>query len=110
MNPKQLILTLALTISTLFSFGQELKSSSENDKWGYKDEIGDDVIKAKYYFAYKFLEGIARVELNNKYGFINTIGEEVIPIKYNKVIEFSSYNPDKMGVVMRFILIDRVIG
>ena len=60
-----------------------------NDKYGFIDKTGKEVIPIKYDDAYSFSEGLALVKLNNKYGFIDKTGKEVIPIKYDDAYSFS---------------------
>ena len=66
-----------------------LASVKLNDKWGFIDKTGEEVIPIKYDVAWKFSESLARVKLNGKWGFINKTGEEVIPLKYDEVEDFS---------------------
>ncbi|MCX6165801.1 MAG: WG repeat-containing protein, partial [Ignavibacteriae bacterium] len=56
-----------------------------NDKWGFIDKEGNEVIPIKYDEIFNFKEGLARVKLNNKWGFINEQGREVIPAKYDEI-------------------------
>ena len=60
-----------------------------NDKYGFIDKTGKEVIPIKYDNAEFFSEGLALVKLNNKYGFIDKAGKEVIPIKYDDAYSFS---------------------
>ena len=60
-----------------------------NNKYGFIDKTGKEVIPIKYDNAWSFSEGLASVKLNNKYGFIDKTGKEVIPIKYDDAWGFS---------------------
>ena len=60
-----------------------------NDKWGFVDKAGEDVIPLKYDYAEFFNEGLARVRLNDKWGFVDKAGKEVIPLKYDYAELFS---------------------
>ena len=60
-----------------------------NDKFGFIDKTGKEVIPIKYDGAYIFSEGLASVELNGKWGFIDKTGKEVTPIKYDDAKSFS---------------------
>ena len=60
-----------------------------NDKFGFIDKTGKEVIPIKYDYAQDFSEGLAKVKLNNKWGFIDKTGKEVIPIKYDDAESFS---------------------
>ena len=74
-------------ISTWWSDG--LASVKLNNKYGYIDKTGKEVIPLKYdgvdVLFNSFEEGLVRVELNGKYGFIDKTGKEVIPLKYDFV-------------------------
>ena len=59
-----------------------------NDKWGYVDNEGNEVVPLMYDFAGFFYEGLARVELKRKCGFVDKTGKEVIPPKYDDVAIF----------------------
>ena len=59
-----------------------------NDKWGFVDKVGEEVISLKYDYAEFFIEGLAKVKLNGKCGFVDKTGEEVIPLKYDYVDSF----------------------
>jgi hypothetical protein len=53
-----------------------------NNKWGFVDRNGNEVVPLKYDWVGNFYEGRARVKLNNKCGFVDTEGNEVVPLKY----------------------------
>ena len=55
-----------------------------NDKWGYIDKTGREIIPIQYDNCDKFSEGIARVKLNYKWGYIDKTGREIIPIQYDE--------------------------
>jgi hypothetical protein len=82
-----------------------------NDRYGFIDETGAEVIPSIYDDAEDFSEGLARVQLsseyeslddgyvfdhtglvciglNGKYGFIDKTGAEVIPLTYDNVMWF----------------------
>jgi len=48
-----------------------------NDKWGFIDKTGKEVIELKYDELLDFDNGLAMVKLNNKWGFIDKTGKEV---------------------------------
>ena len=54
------------------------------DKYGYIDKTGREVIPCKYDDANDFREGLAKVQKSGKYGFIDKTGREVIPCKYDE--------------------------
>ena len=59
-----------------------------NDKWGYINQDGTEVIPCKYDDAHEFHEGLAAVKFNKKYGYINQKGEKVVSYKYDDAHEF----------------------
>jgi hypothetical protein len=71
------------------SLNEALSLVQFNQKWGFIDKEGKDVISIKYENANTFEEGLASVQINEKWGFIDKTGKEVIPIKYNEVSSFS---------------------
>ena len=88
-----------------------LNSVQENGKYGFADENGNIVIKAKYDKVGELEDGLAAVAILNekesKMGFINTKGEVVIPIKYDNGSEFRNgvalvFLDKKWGAVNRF--------
>lgn len=76
---------------TLFPF-----CDGESGKWGYRDADGNTVIKAQYYRAYEFSDGIAAVQKNKLDGllFIDTKGKVVLDthLKYYKYNGFTAYD------------------
>ena len=87
MNEKIVIPAKYDYVSMTFSEG--LGHVRLNDKWGYIDKTGTEVIPCQYDGANGFSEGLAAVELNGKYGYIDKSGTLVIPYKYDLVSEFS---------------------
>ena len=47
-----------------------------NDKWGFIDKSGTEIIPCKYDWAEGFSEGRAKVKLNGKQGYVNKSGVE----------------------------------
>jgi len=85
-------------------FHEGLVSVRLNDKWGYVDSIGNEVIPLKYEEARNFSENLAPVKLNGKWGFIDKTGKEIIPFKYDNAISFDfGFAPvslnGKMGLI-----------
>lgn len=62
----------------------------ENDKWGFVDSLGQDVITPKYDHDESygtgdcptFIDGYAAVKLNGNYGMIDLSGKVVLPFDY----------------------------
>lgn len=65
-----------------------LRNNFVQDKYGFINTKGEEVIPLKYSYAESFNEGLAVVKLNSKFGFINTKEEVVVPIKYNSTFGF----------------------
>ncbi|MBR1792478.1 MAG: WG repeat-containing protein [Bacteroidales bacterium] len=61
----------------------------KNDKYGYVDQNGLEVIPCIYDEVGKFSEGLAVVRNAKKYGYVNTNGQEVIPCNYSAVGSFN---------------------
>ena len=72
-----------------YGFSDGLAVVELNDKCGYIDKTGREVIPVKYDWAEDFSDGLALVKLSGKYGFIDTSGKEVIPCKYEIASGFS---------------------
>lgn len=70
----------------LGSFSEGYAAVLKDEKWGYINTKGEEVISCQYSNPYEeytsgaFHEGLAAVQKDGKWGFINTKGEEVIPI------------------------------
>ena len=47
-----------------------------NDKYGFVDQQGKEVVPLKYDDAFSFHEGLARVKLNGKKGYVDKEGHE----------------------------------
>ncbi|NDW09331.1 WG repeat-containing protein [Dysgonomonas sp. 520] len=72
------------------SFNKKLFVIDSNEKYGFIDKTGKEVIPCIYDFAQPFSEGMAIVKRDDKYGFINTKGRGVIPCKYDYVESFKN--------------------
>lgn len=71
------------------NFAEGLALVCKNDKYGFIEKNGKQVIALKYQEAQPFVDGLALVKSNNKWGFINKKGKEVIAIKYDSSTDFS---------------------
>ena len=72
------------------SFSEGLAAVKKDEKYGFINTKGKEVIPCKYSHAEPFLEGLAAVLVIEKgYGFVNTKGEEIVSCKYNMVHSFS---------------------
>lgn len=74
-----------------FPFSEGLAAIKKDDKWGYINLKGEEVIiPLKYDFAGSFHNGYAIVRQYGKWGYIDMKGNEIIPPeKYDFVGEFS---------------------
>ncbi len=70
-------------------FSGGLAEVKRNDKYGFIDTTGTEVVPVKYDKVDDFSEGLAGVKLNDKWGFIDTTGQEIIALKYDEVGYFS---------------------
>ena len=78
--------------------------SNTNDKYGYKNERGKEVVTPKYDLAYPFTEGMAAVRIAGKYGYLDTTGREVVAPIYDFTWHFiGGYATVKSGDLFGFI-------
>ncbi len=63
-------------------FHEGLARVGKNNKYGFIDKAGKEVIKAKYDNVGEFHEGLAWFKKDGKYGFIDKTGKEVIKAEY----------------------------
>lgn len=80
---------LACTVLTVFAQKQVITPYYDMQKnlFGYKDSLLNmAAIPAKYSFADRHFEGLARVESDGKWGFIAFSGKEVIPLIYDDAL------------------------
>jgi hypothetical protein len=61
----------------------------ENDKWGFADSTGKNLIACKYEWVEPFSEGVAAVGMNGKCGYINKNGTVAIPFQYDEGEKFN---------------------
>lgn len=64
------------------------KNSFGQNKCGFVNETGKEIIKPIYEDAKDFSEGLAPVKLDGKWGFIDKAGQVVIPFQYSDVSTF----------------------
>ena len=71
------------------TFREELKKIiDENDKWGFLNRNGEQVITCKYDSVNPFREDLASVSLNNKWGFIDKNDNIAIQFVYDDAKSF----------------------
>ena len=76
----------------------------KDNKMGFINENGEEVIPCVYEYIGDFVNGRAKVIKDLKEGYINYTGEEIIPIKYDKIGPFKNgiakvYLKGKVGLV-----------
>ena len=72
----------------VLDFHEGLARVCFNDKWGYINKEGKEVVKPIYDHALDFHEGLAAVCLNGKWGYINKEGKEVVKPIYDEASDF----------------------
>lgn len=78
---------------------------SQNDKFGFINTLGEEVIPCEYESAWNFSEGLAAVNKKGKWGFINYQNEVVVDFVFeNTAIGFNEgfcgvVNSNKMGFI-----------
>lgn len=68
--------------------GEYMTSFRQDDKYGFLDTLGHEVVPAMYELVHGFDDGLAAVKLNGKWGFINKENKMVIPAKYEFAHDF----------------------
>lgn len=99
-------------VKNFYAKYQTLSAVYEDDKMGFVNQKGEEVIPCKYVGSSIFTEGLASVCLasstSEKYGFINEKGEEIIPLKFAQSGS-SSFEKGlaRASVAGKTVLIDR---
>ena len=70
------------------AFSDGLAKVKINDKWGFVDKSGCEVVSCKYDSVDTFRDGLAKVKINDKWGFVDKSGIEVIPCRYDDAHAF----------------------
>lgn len=60
-----------------------LRRAKKNERYGFINDKGVEIIKAIYEYADEFYNGVAAVKINGKYGYIDTTGKTVLPFVYD---------------------------
>ena len=77
-----------ITYDSTGNFHEGLARFKKDEKYGFIDKTGKEVIKVKYEEVGSFHEGLAWFYKNGKYGFTDKTGKEVIKAKYEEVRNF----------------------
>lgn len=80
---KYIEVTKDYTLDDLAYFSEGKMAAKFNDKYGYIDKKGEEVIGFIFDRALPFKKGIAAVCKNGKWGYIDKSGKEVIPCIYD---------------------------
>ncbi len=78
------MMAVIMMVAVLSTTAQNLQPQQDEKTgtWGYVNNSGKWVVKAKYAVAEPFQDGVARVEKDGAIGFVNTDGKEVLRCKY----------------------------
>ena len=98
MNKFKILSLYLLSIFALCAQESNFKPFIENEKYGFTDENGNTIVKAKFDEVRNFHEGMAAVRKKDKWGFVNTEREAEYELtgnnqelKLRKII-FDKYN------------------
>lgn len=70
-------------------FSEGLTFVRSNNRFGYIDNTGKEVIPCQFEEARSFTEGLAGVKKYGKWGYIDKEGNTVIPFIYDSIMDFS---------------------
>ncbi|WP_462111996.1 WG repeat-containing protein [Campylobacter concisus] len=70
-------------------FSEGFAAVEKDDKWGYINTKGEQIVECKFDDVRNFSEGFAAVKKDGKWGYINTKGEQIIECKFDYVHDFS---------------------
>lgn len=88
---KHLLCGIAIATMSFSAFAQTLiPKQDEKGKFGYVDQTGNWIVKAKYSEAGQFAGKYAFVRKNQDFGLINNAGEELVKPKYKYIITLNS--------------------
>ena len=69
-------------------FNEGFAAVLKDDRWGYINTKGEQIIECKFDDAGNFSEGFAVVFKDGKCGYINTKGEQIVECKFDGVRDF----------------------
>ena len=69
-------------------FSEDMIPVVKNEKYGYINTDGKEVVPCIYDYASSFKSGLALVRKDKKYGYIDKEGNLIIPLKYDKAQNF----------------------
>jgi len=71
------------------NFNQGLAKVKSNDKWGFIDKKGNEIVPIKYQDALPFKDGWGKVKSNEKWGAVDKSGAEIVPTRYDEVFHIN---------------------
>ena len=101
MNKKGEVFKTLTGIETLKFCSDGMLAVRENGKWGFINDKGDMIVKAKYDSCESFRYGYGRVKMGSKWGIVDKSGTEIIEPKYENIL------PGENGL---FIFFDKYWG
>lgn len=72
----------------LKKFSEGYAAVCKDDKWGYINTKGKEIIQCQYSDVNSFHEGYAAVCKDDKWGYVNTQGEELVKCQYSDAFPF----------------------
>jgi len=99
-------------VGSFYPTQKDICAVYENDKMGFINAAGKEIIPCKYIGASYFSEGLASVcdynSIKGEYGFINKQGKEVIPLKFIQSGTSSFHNGlARAQILGKTVLIDK---
>jgi hypothetical protein len=86
MNKKGEVFNILLGIETLTFCTDGMLAIRESGKWGFINDKGDLIVRAKYDTCAAFKYGFAKVKMGTKYGIVDKSGTVIIEPKYDNIL------------------------
>lgn len=86
------IIWLNKNYSSIKAFNEGMAPVNLDEKWGFIDKKGKEVIYPKYDEVGEFKDGLGAVRLGEKWGFIDKTGKLVVSLKYDSSHYAGDYN------------------
>lgn len=87
---RQILITLALLLTTQVFFAQDVARVRINDKFGFINKAGDFTIKPTFDKVGDFADGKAAAYNGEQWGFIDASGQLIIDYQFDKAKRFDS--------------------
>ena len=72
-----------------YDFSEGLGAVKRDNKWGFVNKTGKEIIPLIYDAVQRFSEGLAAVNIKGKWGFIDKKNNKIIHFKYDNACQFS---------------------